>query len=271
MPGDTGRLGGIERPLDTHSMFCTCSARSAGKPHGCWVPGIGALGGYTCGYIGIGGWGGRCADPTACPLGRSPSRRRSSIKSRKIAIECPNPYMAQAVSPTKLLPLLLDRQVAHADTLRRRVRERVQPAQHFVVGREVDGLPWSLIGQGTPNLNDEPLGSRSAMRPICNLSDVVANLDDGCHRDKQMITCLDQLAEPRQDSFPGLIAARHIQDVQQHGGVDNDDRTHPSTPGLDARSDSSQAFAFCLRASDPLWDLTKRSRAPDVIRWPSGP
>ena len=39
-----------------HSMFCTCSGRSAGKAHGCRVSGFEVLGGYTCGYTGIGGW-----------------------------------------------------------------------------------------------------------------------------------------------------------------------------------------------------------------------
>jgi pyruvate dehydrogenase E1 component len=43
------------RHVPAYSMFCTCSERSAGKPHGCWVSGFGLSGGYTCGYTGNGG------------------------------------------------------------------------------------------------------------------------------------------------------------------------------------------------------------------------
>lgn len=56
-----------------YSMFCTCSGRSAGKPHGCWVPGIGVLGGYTCGYTGNEGWS-RCRlRATDCAMRSAPA------------------------------------------------------------------------------------------------------------------------------------------------------------------------------------------------------
>ena len=48
-------------PPKRHSKFCTCSGRSAGKAHGCWVSRFEVAGGYTCGYTGIAGCGG-CRD-----------------------------------------------------------------------------------------------------------------------------------------------------------------------------------------------------------------
>lgn len=55
MPRGPGYLPSQARP-ENYSMFCTCSGRSAGKAHGCWVSRFRLSGGYTCGYTGIGGW-----------------------------------------------------------------------------------------------------------------------------------------------------------------------------------------------------------------------
>lgn len=49
---------------------------------------------------------------------------------------------------------------------------------------------------------------------------------------------------------PPLRPVAHVSDVI--ADLDDDNRTYPSTPGLAARSESSQAFALSLRASEPL-------------------
>ncbi len=80
------RRGTRTARLPPHSMFCTCSGRSAGKAHGCWVSGIGVSGGYTCGYTGFAGWGGCRVRATVQPVAKS--AMRSCASSATVSTSC---------------------------------------------------------------------------------------------------------------------------------------------------------------------------------------
>ncbi len=103
------------------------------------------------------------------------------------------------------------------------------------------------------------------------MRDVITDLDDGGHRNKEVVFAVYQHSKSIKNFRLALIPSGHINDVQQYRRINDNDRAHPSTPGLAARSDSSHTLAFCLRASEPRCVLTNRSSAPEVIKWPSGP
>ena len=253
-------------------VYCTCSERSAGKAHGCWASGIGALSGYTCGYTEIGAGAGVC--PQRAPpqsLGHSATGEHGAVESSQVIVESPDPHATHPVLRAQVFPLLLDGEVAHAQALHGCVWEGIEPTQYLLVRGEVDRLPRGCVCKGFPHFGNEALRRGPAQRTISKLGDVVPDLNDGGHWDEQVIAGLDQLLKLSQHLAPALVAPWNIEDVQQHRGVDDDDRAHSPTLGLVAFSDSSHAFACCLRASGPLWVFTKRSSAPEVIRWPSGP